>query len=234
MKTAPITTFAAASLLAFGVAFADDAHKPAPTPATGTPSTQHVDHAATDAHAAGGHDAAGHGDHETVGAMPSVKQGIATGITALVVFSLAAAFLGVVVWPKISKALQDREDKIRNSIEEAELAQAQAKKALEQYEKSLAQARAEAQKMLDDAKSQQQAIAAELKLKSDAELTSMREKAKRDIETAKRAAIAEVHEHATELATRMASKILQREISQQDQGRLMNESLAELQSATRH
>lgn len=234
MKTATITTFAAASLLAFGVALADDAHKPAVPATTGTPTTQHVDHAATADHGANGHDAAGHADHETVGAMPSVKQGIATGITALVVFSLAAAFLGIVVWPKISKALQDREDKIRNSIEEAELAQAQAKKALEQYEKSLAQARAEAQKMLDDAKSQQQAIASELKLKSDAELTSMREKAKRDIETAKRAAIAEVHEHATELATRMASKILQREISQQDQSRLMNESLAELQSTSRH
>ena len=172
--------------------------------------------------------------HEVVGAIPNVKQGLWTGLTALIVFALTAAFLLTAVWPKISKALQDREDKIRNSIEEAELAQEQAKQALEQYERNLAQARAEAQKMLDDAKVQQQAISAELKLKAESELNAMREKAKRDIEVAKRAAVAEVQQHATELATHMAAKILRREISSQDQGRLMSESLAELQGVGRN
>lgn len=167
------------------------------------------------------------------GVLPTIEEGIVPMIVALLVFAVVLAVLSVKVWPAISKGLKDREDKIRNSIEEAELAQQQAKRALEQYEKNLAQARAEAQKMLDDTKSQQQVIAADLKLKAEAELNSMREKAKRDIDAAKRAAISEVQEHATDLATRMASKILQREISPQDQGRLVSESLAELQSASR-
>lgn len=168
---------------------------------------------------------------EKVGAMPSVKQGVATGITALVVFIATAIFLHLMVWPKISKGLKDREDKIRNSIEEAELAQEQAKAALEQYERNLAQARAEAQKMLDDAKNQQIAIAAELKAKSEAELNSMREKAKRDIESAKAQAVVEIHTQATMLATAMASKILKREVQTGDQQRLIQESLAELQTS---
>lgn len=229
MKHASLSTFVAAALVTVSVGIGTFGFEPRALGA-GDP------HAAPAGHASdAGHDAhAGHDKHETVGAIPNAKQGVATGVTALVVFAITAAFLGTVVWPKIGKALQDREDKIRNSIEEAELAQQQAKKALEQYEKNLAQARAEAQKMLDDAKTQQQAIAAELKLKSDTELAMMRDKAKRDIEGAKRAAIAEVHEHATELATRIAGKILQREITANDQGRLMHESLSELQGVGRN
>ena len=98
----------------------------------------------------------------------------------------------------------------------------------EQYERNLASARAEAQKMLDDAKLQQQAITAELKQKSEIDLAQMRDKAKRDIEAAKGAAIAEIHAHATSLATAMASKILKREINAGDQQRLIQESLQEM------
>ncbi|MBY0312088.1 MAG: F0F1 ATP synthase subunit B [Phycisphaerales bacterium] len=177
--------------------------------------------------------AAGGEGHETVGAMPSMKQGLATGITALVVFIITAAFLSIVVWPKINSGLKDREDKIRNAIDEAEMAQEQAKAALEQYERNLAQARAEAQKMLDDAKTQQQVIAAELKAKSEIELGQLRDKARRDIEAAKAQAVVEIHAHATALATAMAGKILKREVNAGDQQRLISESLQELQTAGR-
>lgn len=174
--------------------------------------------------------AEGHAKGEIV---PDMKQGLATGITALVVFILTAAFLQLVVWPKINGGLKDREDKIRNAIDEAEMAQEQAKAALEQYERNLAQARAEAQKMLDDAKTQQQVIAAELKAKSEIELGQLRDKARRDIEAAKAQAVVEIHAHATALATAMAGKILKREVNAGDQQRLISESLQELQTAGR-
>jgi F-type H+-transporting ATPase subunit b len=141
------------------------------------------------------------------------------------------AILGAKVWPTITKALDQRAEKIKEEIEAAELAQQQAKEALQQYEKSLAQARAEAQKMLDDAKAQQQTIAADLKAKAEIELAAMRERAKRDIDTAKRAALAEIYAETSTLATSIASKILQKEIRPQDQQRLVDESMAEFQTA---
>ncbi len=164
------------------------------------------------------------------GAIASLPQGIATAITALVVFAIVFAVLSIKVWPVISKGLDDRSAKIRSEIEAAELAQQQARDALRQYEKSLAQARAEAQKMLDDAKLQQQAISADLKAKADIDLNAMRERAKRDIDAAKRAAIAEIYTEASSMATSIASKILQREIRPQDQQRLVDESLAQFQT----
>jgi F-type H+-transporting ATPase subunit b len=170
------------------------------------------------------------GADEAVGAIPSMKQGLATGVTALVVFALIAAFLGLFIWPKIGGALDDRANKIREEIEAAEMARSQAKDALEQYQQSLSQARAEAQKEIDKARAQAQVIAADLRANADRELSAMREKALRDIDSAKRSAVAEVYEQSTQLATTMAGKILQRNVTTQDTQRLLDESLAQLQT----
>jgi ATP synthase F0 subunit b len=168
---------------------------------------------------------------ETVGAIPSKAQGLATGITALVVFALVAAILGMFVWPKISKGLDDRAHKIKEEIEAAEMARQQAKDALEQYQQALGQARAEAQKEIDKARAQAQAISADLKSKADVELNQLREKAMRDIEMAKRAAVSEVYAQSAGLASTMAGKILRREVQTGDTQRLIDESLAQLQGA---
>lgn len=178
----------------------------------------------TDSHAASA--------HEVVEALPTVKQGIVTGATAIVVFLLVFAVLAVKVWPTITRALDERAAKIREEIESAEMARKQAKDALDQYQQSLAQARAEAQKMLDATKSQQAALAAELKARAEAEAAQMRERAMRDIDSAKRAAIAEIYTDASNMASMVAGKILRREVRPSDQQALVEESLAKLQSVT--
>jgi F-type H+-transporting ATPase subunit b len=162
-----------------------------------------------------------------------VKEGVATGVTAIVVFGLVFAVLAVKVWPVITKALDERAGKIKEEIEAAELARKQAKDALEQYQKSLADARSEAQKMIEATRAQQVTIAAELKAKADVELNQMRERAMRDIEAAKRAAVTEIFNHSTALATAMATKILRRTVNPGDTQQLVEESMAQLQTAAK-
>jgi F-type H+-transporting ATPase subunit b len=168
-------------------------------------------------------------DHEAVGALPSVEQGVVTGITAIVVFLIVFAVLAAKVWPPISRALDERAGKIREEIAAAEAARKQAKDALDMYEKSLAEARAEAAKMLEQARAQQQALGAELRAQAETELSAMRDRARKDIEAAKRAAVAEMYEEGARAATTIAARILQREITARDQQRLIDESLGELQ-----
>ena len=67
-----------------------------------------------------------------------------------------------------------------------------------------------------------------LKAKNEQELAERMQRANADIESAKVAAVAELHGQAAELAANMAGKILGREISVQDQTSLVEESLAEL------
>ena len=167
---------------------------------------------------------------EPAGVIPTIQQGLIPMITALVVFGIVFFILSTRVWPVITKGLKERENKILQEIEAAEEARRQAKDALESYERSLAEARSEAQKMLEQTRGQQQQFAAELKAKAEIELAQMRERAMRDIESAKKTALAEIYAEAASLATLIAAKILQREVSTDDQARLVEDSLAELRA----
>ena len=165
------------------------------------------------------------------GVLPTIEQGVVPMIVAFLVFAVVFAVLATKVWPTITKGLEERARKITEEIEAAENARKQAKDALEQYQQSLNQARAEAQKMIEQARAQQVALAAELKAKADVELGQMRERAMRDIEAAKRAAITEMYTQQSNLATAVASKILRRELNAGDQDALVQESLRELTSS---
>ena len=185
---------------------------------------EQADHSTTgdDGHGAA---AGAHGDPSPIA---GVKEGLITGVSALVVFVIVFFVLYWKVWPQIAGGLDERASKIRDEIASAEAARKQAKFALDEYEKNLADARAEANKMLEETKARQGELAAELRAKADAELGQMRERAMRDIDTAKKAALNEIYAESVNLATTMAGKILGREVSASDQGRLVEESLAEL------
>ena len=153
------------------------------------------------------------------------------GATTLLVFMIAFGFLYVKVWPPIVKGLEDRQRKIREEIEAAEEARAQANAALEEYERNLTEAHQEAADMIAQAKSDARAAADELRARNETELNDMKQRATREIENAKRKAIVELHAETATLAADIAAKILKREINVQDQQRLIEESLQEMTSA---
>ena len=80
------------------------------------------------------------------------------------------------------------------------------------------------------AKARQDAKAAgeELRANNIKELVELKAAANADIESAKKAAIVELHTEASTLAVAIAGKILNREISADDQKELVNNSLSEL------
>ncbi len=158
------------------------------------------------------------------------KEGFASGLTAIVLFLIVFGITATMVWPKIVKGLDERNEKIKGEIAAAEDARQMAKEALNEYEKNLADARAQAQQMLEETKATQGELAAQLKARAEVELNELREKAKADIEAAKKQALSELYSESVNLATVMAGKILKREVSVNDEQRLMEESLAELKT----
>ena len=151
-------------------------------------------------------------------------------VTGLVVFLVALGVLWWKVWPVITKGLDERNDKILSEIKAAEDSRAQAKQALAEYEQSLAEAREQAQKTISDARAEAQRLFEDMKAKNERELAERISRANHDIEAARKAAISELHSHAADLATAVASRILQREISASDQAQLVEESIRELET----
>jgi F-type H+-transporting ATPase subunit b len=165
------------------------------------------------------------------GASPElIKVDSLPAITAIVVFLVAFIVLATVVWPKITKGLDERNEKILSEIRAAEAAQVKAKAAQAEFEKRLEEARAEADRTVRAARAEAERQAEELRARAAKELEDMKNRATQELEGAKRAALSEIHAMAAGLATAVAGKILKREIQAGDQKRLVEESLSELSS----
>ena len=148
--------------------------------------------------------------------------------TAIVVFVIFLFIAMKFVWPHILNGLDQREQKLRGDLDAAEEARQQAKSALDEYEQALSKARSEATEMIAKAKQDAKAAAEELRSNNTKELANLKLAAAADIESAKQAAIGELHAEASTLAVAIARRILNREISSEDQQSLLSESLAEL------
>ncbi len=169
---------------------------------------------------------AGHADAATAGG-PMWLSAIQF-VSAIVVFLIVFFVLAKIAWPKILGGLEDREKKIRSEIFAAEEARKAAQTAQQQFAKEIAEAKAEATRMIDQTRAEQSRLAADLKIRAEAELTELRENANRSIEAAKRAAISEIYAEAATLATTVAGKILKREVNANDQRHLVEETMNEV------
>jgi F-type H+-transporting ATPase subunit b len=181
-----------------------------------------------------GPESAAHADAGDPKLLQGFNQGVITAITTLVIFVVLVAVLGKFAWGPIAKGLQDREDKIRKDIDQAEAARKSAEDALKEYQAKLASAQAEMRKMLDQAAKDAEGVAAGIKVKAQQESEEIKERALKDIDASKNAALSEIHDHAATLATNVAEKILRRQINENDQKALVQSSLEQLQSLARN
>lgn len=190
-------------------------------------------HGSTPAETTGGHDAAaGHGDaHNTeAGLPPTTQEGVVTAITTLIVFLVLVVVLGKFAWGPISKGLQEREEKIRADIRNAEEARARSEATLKQYQAQLATAEAQVRDLLNKAQQDAEKISTNVKMKAQQDAEEIKERANRDIDAARAAAVRDVYEQAANLSTNIAEKIIKRNLNAQDQQDLVNAGIEEFQA----
>jgi F-type H+-transporting ATPase subunit b len=154
-------------------------------------------------------------------------------ITTIVVFGTVATALGAFVWPKILKAIEDRNAKILGEIAAAEAARAAAAMKQKEFEQKLQEAMEQSSRMIREAKAEAVRMGEELRVRSEADLAERARRAHEEIENARRAAVAELEAHSAALAVSIASRILKREINSADQKRMVEESLAGMQGESR-
>lgn len=149
------------------------------------------------------------------------------GVTfwTLVIFVLAAPLMWKLVYKPITDALAARDAKAEDAIRVAEEAKEAAEKAKAATESALAEARAEATKQVREAKERAEAQAQALLDKAKADAEQNLKKATAEIEAERRRAIAEIRDLSVEVSMSAAGKLLQREVSGDDQKRFVADFL---------
>lgn len=153
---------------------------------------------------------------------------IGNAVWTLVIFLLVILVLGKFAWGPLLGGLQQREEFIRRSLQEAKADREAAEARLQEFEQKLAGAQAEAAAIVDKGKSDGENLRASIEEKARDEADKMVDRARREIELAKQTAIKELYATSSTLATEIASRIVQRELQPADHEKLIADSIDEL------
>ena len=152
-------------------------------------------------------------------------------IATIVVFVLLLLILTKTAWKPILAGLQAREKGIRDAIDGAEKANADAKSMLAEYQSKLASASDEARKIVEEGRKDAEALKSKIHADAQAEAGRERDRALRDIEIARQGALKDIYEQVAVVATDVAAKILKTHLDPAGHRRLVDESVVAYESS---
>ena len=144
-----------------------------------------------------------------------------TILTFMLLFVLLAKF----AWKPLLKALSEREEKIRSSLEQAEAAQQKLEQLNSESEKIIGKARSEAQSIVADGKAAAEKVRDEIEASAKEKANSIVSQAEKRIASEKKQAISEIRGEVGALSIQIAEKLIRKNLSKEDNMALINESL---------
>ncbi|MCK5353158.1 F0F1 ATP synthase subunit B [bacterium] len=149
-----------------------------------------------------------------------------TILTFLVLLVLLAKF----AWKPLLALLDRREEMIRQSLDDAEKAKQELQRLQQESKEILSKARVEAQSILAQTRSEAEKLKGEIKQKAKAEADSILRDAEKQIQVETEKAIAVLKNEVVDLSLLVASKLIKRNLSKEDNQSLIEESLKQVGS----
>jgi F-type H+-transporting ATPase subunit b len=149
-------------------------------------------------------------------------------IWTLLVFGLTMFVLWKVAFPRIAEALDKRTRMIEDSIDSAEKTKREADQLLAEYRERLSDARGQADEIVARARRTAEAAENETIAEARAKREEMMAQTRRDIETETRRAIQQIRAEVADLTVLATEKVTRKSLDSDDQKRLVEEALAEL------
>ena len=143
----------------------------------------------------------------------------------VVSFAILFFVLYKFAFPGILNILEEREKKIKDSLDQAERHRSEAEQILKEYEAKLSAAAKEAEGVLAAAKERAQRLLDENEQRLTAEADRIMGDAAREIENERRKAVQEIRSVTTDLALMVAEKVVQRTLTEADQRKFADEAL---------
>ncbi|HSI68216.1 MAG TPA: F0F1 ATP synthase subunit B [Planococcus sp. (in: firmicutes)] len=164
-------------------------------------------------------------DHLVLGATGEFLN-IGDILATLSIFLVLMFLLKKVAWGPLMGIMQQREDLIASEIETAESSRQESQKMLEEQRQMLKDARTQAQEILENAKRQGEVSREEIVRTANSEAGRMKEAAVQEIANERDKAISAVREEVVSLSLLAATRVLEKEISEEDNRQLINETIA--------
>jgi len=145
-----------------------------------------------------------------------------------ITFLLLAFTLKKMAWKPILEALDERENRIRESLEKADSARKETEEAILKNQAVMEEAKKEAQELLGKSRKTAEATKEEIIQKAETEARKLLEKAKKEISLEREKAVDEIRAQTAEISILIASKLIGKVLSKEDHKDIIDGSLKKM------
>ena len=131
-------------------------------------------------------------------------------------------------FPAVKGAMDARAERIQTDLDAAESAKADAQAVQADYEERLADAKGEAARLFEEARTTADQLKVDLTTRAEADVVEMRERATADIEAARQQAIADLRAEVAGIALGAAERVVQSSLDEDVQRRLIDQYIDEV------
>jgi F-type H+-transporting ATPase subunit b len=139
-----------------------------------------------------------------------------------IAFAVVAFMLIKLAFPALRKGLKAREEKIREDLEAAERAKEEARAEKARYDQQLGDARAEAARIIEQARQAAEGVRTDLVARAAAEVAELRARTQEDVRLATERATSDLQQRVGDLSIELAEKIVERNLDRDTQRALVD------------
>jgi F-type H+-transporting ATPase subunit b len=163
-----------------------------------------------------------------VASNPLIQVRLGLMVWTIVCFGLTFFILRRYAFGAIQKAIDERRDRIRRSLEEADNARNEARRLLEEHRALIGQARGQAEEILSDARRVGESMARRMKDETEADRLRRLEETRRQIEAETQRALQQIRAEVAELTLIAATKVTGKVLEDDDHKRLIEDAIRDL------
>jgi len=145
--------------------------------------------------------------------------------TFLVLLTLLTKF----AWKPLLQALDSRQEAIRKSLDGAQQARQEMERLKQEAASIIRQGRIEAESIISQSRSDAERLRGEMRQKAKADSDAIVKNAERQIQLETTRAVQQIRHEAIDLSVMIASKIIQRNLSKEDNEKLIDEALKQVE-----
>jgi F-type H+-transporting ATPase subunit b len=154
-------------------------------------------------------------------------------IWTIATFLVLVVLLAKFAWRPLLAALDERQQAIRKSLDDARQAKQDLERVHAESAKILEQARKEAESIVASTRTDVNQFREEMRLKAREEAAGIVKNAERQIELETARALQQIRHEAVDLSVTIASKLLQRNVSKDDNARLIEDTFKQIEASGR-
>ena len=146
-----------------------------------------------------------------------------------ITFALLAFVLYKIAWNPILTLLEERERRIKESLETAERARAESQQRQQEHEALIDEAKQQAHEIIAASRHQGEQLRDEFLKKSQAESDKMVERAKHEIQASRDKVLEEMRDLAVELSMDATRKLIGRTLTDEEHKRIIQQSIQDME-----